>query len=77
MWVPVTTERTVTGGDALQIRRVAANIFNKESWTANKGWTSSLGVERGANNSSPLKTQLVTKCHKGPRIQMDTLERQR
>jgi len=29
------------------------NIWNKQSWTGNKGWTSSLGVEWGANNSSP------------------------
>jgi hypothetical protein len=33
--------------------RVAANILNKQSRTANKGWSSSLGVGRGANNSSP------------------------
>jgi hypothetical protein len=34
-------------------RRVAANILNKQSRTADKGWSSSLGVGRGANNSSP------------------------
>jgi hypothetical protein len=33
--------------------RVAANILNKQSWTADKGWSSSLGVGHGANNSSP------------------------
>jgi hypothetical protein len=33
--------------------RVAANILNKQSRTADKGWPSSLGVGRGANNSSP------------------------
>jgi len=32
--------------------RVAANKLNKQSWTANKGWSSSLGVGRGANNPS-------------------------
>jgi hypothetical protein len=32
------------GGDSLQIWRVAANILNKQSWTANKGWSSSLVV---------------------------------
>jgi hypothetical protein len=34
-------------------RRVIANILKKQSWTAEKGWSSSLGVGRGANNSSP------------------------
>jgi len=35
------------------IRRVAANILNKQSWIADKGWSFILGVGRGANNSSP------------------------
>jgi hypothetical protein len=35
-----------------QIRRVTANILNKKSGTADKGW-SSLGVWREANNFSP------------------------
>jgi hypothetical protein len=41
------------GGNGLQIWRIAANILNKQSRTADKGWSSSLGVGRGANNSSP------------------------
>jgi hypothetical protein len=41
------------GGDALQVWRVPANILNKQSRTADKGWSSNLGVGRGANNSSP------------------------
>jgi hypothetical protein len=40
------------GGDALQVWRVAANILNKQSRTADEGCPSSLGVGRGANNSS-------------------------
>ena len=32
--------------------RVAANKLNKQSWTADKGWSSSLGVGQGANNPS-------------------------
>jgi hypothetical protein len=36
------------GGDGLQIWRVAANILNKQSRTADKGWSSSLGFGRGA-----------------------------
>jgi hypothetical protein len=43
----------VDGGDGLQIWRVAAGVLNKQSWTADKGWSSSFGVGRGANNSSP------------------------
>jgi hypothetical protein len=37
----------------LQLWRVAANTLNKQSQTADKGWSSSLGVGRGANKSSP------------------------
>jgi hypothetical protein len=40
--------RVADGGDGLQIWRVAVNISNKQSRTANKGWSSSLGVGRGA-----------------------------
>jgi hypothetical protein len=55
-WVPVTTAWHV-----LRLRmeerppmwRVTANILNKQSQTADKGWYSSLGVLRGADNSSP------------------------
>ena len=36
------------------IWRVAANILNKQSRTADKGWSSSLGVGRGAD-ASPWK----------------------
>jgi hypothetical protein len=38
------------GGDGLQIWRVAANILNKQSRTADMGWSSSLQVGQGANN---------------------------
>jgi hypothetical protein len=33
--------------------RVALNILNKHSWTADKGWSSSLGVGLDADKSSP------------------------
>jgi hypothetical protein len=33
----------------------AANILNKQSRTADKGWAVDLGFGRSANNSSPLK----------------------
>ena len=53
-WVPVTTAQrvpwVVDGGVGLQIWRLAANILNKQSWTADQEWSSSLGVWREANN---------------------------
>jgi hypothetical protein len=56
-WVPchhgMARPQVADGGDGLQVWRVAANILNKQSRTADKGWPSSLGVGRGANNSSP------------------------
>jgi hypothetical protein len=45
--------QVANGGNALQIWRVAAKILNKQLRTADKGWSSSLGVGCGANNSSP------------------------
>jgi hypothetical protein len=61
------------GGDGLQIWRVGANILNKQSRTTDKGQSSSWGVGRGANNSSPWKNKLVTKEHKKPRTwEVDT-----
>jgi hypothetical protein len=57
VWVPchhgTARPQVADGGDGLQIWRVAANILNKQSRTADKGLSSSLGVGRGANNSSP------------------------
>jgi len=38
----------VDGGDGLQVWRVAVNVLNKQSWTVDKGWPSSLRVEWGA-----------------------------
>jgi hypothetical protein len=55
-WVPchhgMARPQVADGGAGLQIWRVAANILHKESRTADKGWSSSLGVGRGDNNSS-------------------------
>jgi hypothetical protein len=39
--------------DGLHIWRVAKNILNKQSRTADKGWYSNLEDVRGANLSSP------------------------
>jgi len=50
-WVPchhcMARPQVVDGGEGLQIRRVAANILNKQSQIADNGWSSSLGVGRG------------------------------
>jgi len=46
------------GGEGLQTWRVAANTLNKQSRTADKGWSSSLDVRRGANHKK------VTVCYK-------------
>ena len=42
----------VADGERPPIWRVAANILNKQSRTVDNGWSSSLGVGRGAKNSS-------------------------
>jgi len=55
-WVPVTTAwrvRRLLMEERPPVWRLATNILNQQSRTADKGWTSSLGVGRGANNSSP------------------------
>jgi hypothetical protein len=56
-WVPchhnMADPQVADVGDALQLWRATANILNKQSRTADKGWSSSLGGGRGANNSSP------------------------
>ena len=56
LWVPVTTAWRVLRLQMEEwppIWRVAANKLNKQSRTADKGWSSSWGVGQGANNSSP------------------------
>ena len=52
--VPVTTAWRVLGlrmEERPPTWRVAANILNKQSRTADGGWPYSFGVGRGANNS--------------------------
>jgi hypothetical protein len=51
--------RVANRGDGLQIWRVAANILNKQSRTADSGWSSSLGVGRGGLTTLPRKTQYL------------------
>jgi len=65
-WVPVTTAWRVLRlqmEEGPPIRRVAANILKKQSPTADEGWSSSLGVGRGATNASPWKN-LFRNIHK-------------
>ena len=55
-WVPVTTAwrfLRLRMEERPTIWIVAANVLNKQSRTADKGWSSSMRVGRGANNSSP------------------------
>ena len=55
-WVHVTTAWRVLRlriEERPPIWRVAGNILNKQSLTADNGWSSSLGVGRGGDNSSP------------------------
>ena len=42
-----------------QIGRVTANVLNKQMRTTDKGFSSSLGVGRGAKNSSSQKMALL------------------
>jgi len=55
-WDPVTTAWQVLRlrmEERSPIWRVAANVLNKQARTADKWCSSSLGVGRGAKNSSP------------------------
>jgi hypothetical protein len=62
------------GGDGLQIWRVAANILNKQSRTADKRWSSSLGLVVGLTTPH-RKNKFVTKDHKKPRTWTESLDK--
>jgi hypothetical protein len=52
-WVPMTMAWCILRlqmEEQLPIWRVDANVLNKHSQTADKGWSSSLGVQRSANS---------------------------
>jgi hypothetical protein len=53
------------GGEGLQIWRVAANILNKQSRTADKGWPSNLGVGRGLTPPHRKKRNTLRNVTKG------------
>jgi hypothetical protein len=44
---------TLRMDETTSIRRLAANVMNKQSRTADKGWSSSLELGHGTNNTSP------------------------
>ena len=52
-------------------RRIAVNKLYKQPRTAEEGWSSSWGVERGANNASPLKNN-VKKYSQGKMLPLET-----
>jgi hypothetical protein len=58
-WVPchqgMARPQVAGGGDAFQVWRVVANILNKQSRTADKRWSSSLGVGRGVKTPNSKK----------------------
>lgn len=60
------------GSDDLKMWRLVANTLNKQSWTADKGLSSSLGVGQGANPLAVSKEH-VTKCYAGYRTWVDYL----
>jgi hypothetical protein len=64
-WVPchngMARRQVVDGGDTIQLCRAAANILNKQSWTANKGWSSSLVVGHGLTTPNCKKKSLLQK----------------
>jgi hypothetical protein len=61
-WVPChhsMMRPQVPGEDGLQTCRVAVNILNKQSWTGDKGLSSSLWLGGGANNDHLKKTSMI------------------
>ena len=64
-WTPVTRAciLRLQGEERPPVWSVAANILNKQSQTADRGWSSSLGVGRGADISSSLKLTLLQTVH--------------
>jgi hypothetical protein len=54
--------------------KLAANILNKQPRTNDKGWSSSLGVGRGATTPHHKK-QIVTKRINEPRTWTDVLDK--
>ena len=47
------------------MRKVAGSKLNKQSRTDDEGWSSSLGIERGANNPSLYNTYVKKHSNAG------------
>jgi hypothetical protein len=77
-WVPchhsMARPQVADGGDTLQLSRAAANILNKQSRTAYKGWSSSMGLGVGLTTLT-VKNKLVTKIQKRPWTWTDSLDK--
>jgi hypothetical protein len=67
--------QVANAGDGLQIWRVATNILNKQSRTADNGWSSGLGLSMGLTTPHRKRNKLVTKRHKGPLSWTDSLDK--
>jgi hypothetical protein len=77
-WVPLTTAWRVLRlrmEERPPIWRVAANIWNKQFRTADKGWSSSLGGWERCRQLLIVKTGFVTKHEHLPRAWTDTAVR--
>jgi hypothetical protein len=51
--------QVAAGGDGLQIWRLAANVLNKQSRTADRGWSSSLAVGEGLTTINLKNSNLI------------------
>jgi hypothetical protein len=69
-WIPyyngMARPQVVDGGGGLKIWRIAANILNRQSRTDDRGWSSSLGVGREANNPHRKTTNVLRNVLKRP-----------
>jgi hypothetical protein len=67
-WVPrhqgMARPQVADGGDALQVWRVAANILNKQSRTADKGGPPAWGLGVGPTTPHPKKISLLRKIRR-------------
>jgi hypothetical protein len=77
-WVPchhgMARPQVADGGDSLQFWRLAENILNKQSRTADKGVAFQLGGWAWGTQILTVKNKLVTKDHKKPRTWTDSLD---
>jgi hypothetical protein len=75
MYTGMARHQVADGADGMQIWRVAVNILNKQSRTAERGWSSSLWLGTGADSPPPSNLLSVTKQEGGPRNRTGSLAR--